>query len=156
MTHKIILEPIGIIHSPYKKKEDIPIQGVFKPQGMATIEVFEKYAQGLKDVEGFSHLMILYFFHKSEDFSLLGKPFLEDKLHGIFAIRSPHRPNHLGVSVVRLLERKGNLLKVGEIDVFDGTPLLDIKPYVPKFDERKDVRIGWLEGKLDHHNSDQI
>ena len=153
---EIILKPIGIIHSPYKKKEDIPIQGVFKPEGMTTIEVFEKYAQGLKDVEGFSHLMILYFFHKSKDFSLQAKPFLEDKLHGIFVIRSPHRPNHLGVSVVRLLERKENILKVGEIDVFDGTPLLDIKPYVPKFDERKDVKIGWLEGKLNYQNRNQL
>ncbi len=152
---KITLEPIGVIHSSYEKKEDIPIQGVFKPEGVGTIEVFEEYGKGLQDVEGFSHLMILYYFHKSKDFSLLGKPFLEDKPHGIFAIRSPHRPNHLGVSVVRLLEREGNLLKVGEIDVFDGTPLLDIKPYVPKFDERKDVKIGWLEGKLNHHNGDQ-
>jgi tRNA-Thr(GGU) m(6)t(6)A37 methyltransferase TsaA len=143
------LESIGIIHSPYQKKEDIPIQGVFKPEGVGSIEVFDQYAEGLTDVEGFSHLLIVYYFHKSKSFSLLGKPFLEDKLHGIFAIRSPHRPNHLGVSVVRLLERDGNTLKVGEIDVFDGTPLLDIKPYVPKFDERKNVKIGWLEGKLD-------
>ena len=142
---QITLEPIGIIHSPYQKKEDIPIQEAFKPEGVGTIEVFEEYAEGLTDVEGFSHLLIIYFFHKSKDFSLLAKPFLEDKLHGIFAIRSPHRPNHLGVSVVKLLERNGNMLKVGEIDVFDGTPLLDIKPYVPKFDERKNVKIGWLE-----------
>lgn len=145
---QITLEPIGIIHSPYQKKEDIPIQGAFKPEGVGTIEVFEEYAEGLTDVEGFSHLLIIYFFHRSKDFSLLAKPFLEDKLHGIFAIRSPHRPNHLGVSVVRLLERNGNILKVGEIDVFDGTPLLDIKPYVPKFDERKNVKTGWLEGLL--------
>jgi tRNA-Thr(GGU) m(6)t(6)A37 methyltransferase TsaA len=142
---QITLEPIGIIHSPYQKKEDIPIQGVFKPEGVGTIEVFDKYAEGLTDVEGFSHIQIIYFFHKSKDYKLLGKPYLEDQLHGIFAIRSPHRPNHLGESVVRLLERKGNLLKVGEIDVFDKTPLLDIKPYVPKFDERKNVKIGWLE-----------
>jgi len=150
---QITLEPIGIIHSPYQKKEDIPIQGAFKPEGVGAIEVFEKYAEGLTDVEGFSHLLIIYFFHKSKDFSLLAKPFLEDKLHGIFAIRSPHRPNHLGVSVVRLLERNGNMLKVGEIDVFDGTPLLDIKPYVPKFDERKNVKIGWLEGLLPRDSS---
>ncbi len=142
---QITLEPIGIIHSPYQKEEDIPIQGIFKPEGVGTIEVYEKYAEGLKDVDGFSHLLIVYFFHKSKDYSLLGKPFLEDKLHGIFAIRSPHRPNHLGVSVVKLLEKKGNILKIGEIDVFDKTPLLDIKPYVPKFDERKNVKIGWLE-----------
>jgi tRNA-Thr(GGU) m(6)t(6)A37 methyltransferase TsaA len=146
MTDKITLEPIGIIHSPYQKKEEnIPIQGTFKPEGVGTIEVYEKYAEGLTDIEGFSHLLIVYFFHKSKDFSLLAKPFLEDKLHGIFAIRSPHRPNHLGVSVVKLIERKGNLLKIGEIDVFDGTPLLDIKPYVPKFDQRNNVKIGWLE-----------
>jgi tRNA-Thr(GGU) m(6)t(6)A37 methyltransferase TsaA len=134
---QIILKPVGIIHSPYKKKEDIPIQGVF-----------EEYAEGLTDLEGFSHIQIIYFFHQSKDFSLLAKPFLEDKLHGIFAIRSPHRPNHLGISVVRLLERSKNKLKIGEIDVFDGTPLLDIKPYVPKFDQRKDVKIGWLEGLI--------
>jgi tRNA-Thr(GGU) m(6)t(6)A37 methyltransferase TsaA len=148
MTHKITIEPIGIIHSPHQKKEDIPIQGAFKPEGVGTVEVFDKYAEGLTDVEGFSHLLIIYYFHKSKGYSLLGKPYLEDKLHGIFAIRSPHRPNHLGVSVVKLIERKGNLLEIGEIDVFDKTPLLDIKPYVPKFDKRKDVRIGWLEGKL--------
>jgi tRNA-Thr(GGU) m(6)t(6)A37 methyltransferase TsaA len=145
---QITLEPIGIIHSPYQKKEDIPIQGVFKAEGVGTIEVFDKYAEGLTDVEGFSHIQIIYFFHKSNDYKLLGKPYLEDQLHGIFAIRSPHRPNHLGVSVVRLLERKGNLLKVGEIDVFDKTPLIDIKPYVPKFDQRKSVKIGWLEKHL--------
>jgi tRNA-Thr(GGU) m(6)t(6)A37 methyltransferase TsaA len=145
---QITLEPIGIIHSPHQKKEDIPIQGAFKPEGVGTVEVFDKYAEGLTDVEGFSHLLIIYYFHKSKGYSLLGKPYLEDKLHGIFAIRSPHRPNHLGVSVVKLIERKGNLLEIGEIDVFDKTPLLDIKPYVPKFDKRKDVRIGWLEGKL--------
>jgi tRNA-Thr(GGU) m(6)t(6)A37 methyltransferase TsaA len=153
MTNTITLEPIGIIHSPYQKKEDIPIQGVFKPEGIGTIEVFDKYAEGLTDIEGFSHIQIVYFFHKSKDYSLLGKPFLEDKLHGIFAIRSPHRPNHLGVSVVKLLERKENLLKIGQVDVFDGTPLLDIKPYVPKFDERKNVRIGWLEGLLPRDSS---
>ncbi len=144
----ITLKPIGIIHSPYHKKEDIPIQGVFKPEGVGTVEVFEEYAEGLTDLEGFSHIQIVYFFHKSKDYSLLAKPFLEDKLHGIFAIRSPHRPNHLGVSVVRLLERKASTLKIGEIDVFDGTPLLDIKPYVPKFDRRKDVKIGWLKGLI--------
>ena len=146
--NKITLEPIGIIHSPYHKKEDIPIQGVFKPEGVGTIEVFEQFAEGLTDIEVFSHIQIIYLFHESTDFSLLAKPFLEDKLHGIFAIRSPHRPNHLGISVVRLLERAGNILKIEEIDVFDGTPLLDIKPYVPKFDERRNVKIGWLEGLL--------
>jgi len=148
MTDKITLKPIGIIHSPYQKKEDFPIQGAFKPEGVGTIEVFEEYAEGLTDIEGFSHLLIVYFFHKSKDYNLLAKPFLEDKLHGIFAIRSPRRPNHLGVSVVKLIERKGNILKIEEIDVFDKTPLLDIKPYVPKFDERKNVKIGWLEGLL--------
>jgi tRNA-Thr(GGU) m(6)t(6)A37 methyltransferase TsaA len=148
MNMQITLKPIGIIHSPYHTKEEIPIQGVFKPEGVGTIEVYEEYAEGLTDVEGFSYIQIIYFFHKSQDSSLLSKPFLEDKLHGIFAIRSPHRPNHLGISVVKLLERKGNVLKTGEIDVFDGTPLLDIKPYVPKFDERKNVKIGWLEGLL--------
>jgi len=146
-TDKIKFEPVGIIHSPYKRMKDIPCQG-YRSKKIGKIEVYKKYEEGLKDVEGFSHLIILYLFHKAKTFSLKAKPFLDDKPKGIFAIRSPYRPNHIGISVVKLLERKGNILKVGEIDVLDGTPLLDIKPYVPKFDIRENVRFGWLEGKL--------
>ena len=143
----IVLKSIGIIRSPYKRKEDIPCQG-YKSNKTGTIKVYKKYAKGLNDVEGFSHLIIIYLFHKAKGYSLLAKPFLENKLHGIFAIRGPNRPNKIGISIVKLLERKGNILKIGNIDVLDGTPLLDIKPYVPKFDVRENVKIGWLKGKL--------
>ena len=144
---RITIEPIGIIHSPYKKVEDIPCQG-YRSKKKGKIEVYKKYEEGLKDVEGFSHLIILYLFHKAKRYALLAKPFLDNKPKGIFAIRGPYRPNHIGLSVVKLLEKKANILKVGNIDVLDGTPLLDIKPYVPRFDVRKNVRYGWLKGKL--------
>lgn len=144
---RIELHPIGKIHSPYKNLKDIPCQG-YKSKKTGKIEVYKKYEKGLKDIEGFSHLIILYLFHRSKTYSLHGVPFLEDKPKGIFAIRSPHRPNHIGISVVSLLKREGNMLTVGEIDVLDGTPLLDIKPYVSRFDVRENARFGWLEEKL--------
>jgi len=141
------IESIGVIYSPYRKIEAIPCQG-YKSDKVGTIEIYKRFETGLQDIEGFSHLIILYLFHKAKRYFLLATPFLENKLHGIFAIRGPYRPNHIGLSVVRLLERKTNILKVGNIDVLDGTPLLDIKPYVPKFDIRENVKFGWLEGKL--------
>ncbi len=144
---EIKIKPIGIIHSPYKRTGDIPCQG-YKSKLTGEIEVFKQYEKGLKDVNGFSHLIILYLFHKAGPYSMHARPFLDDKLKGIFSIRSPHRPNYIGISVVKLLEVKGNILKVGNIDMLDESPLLDIKPYVPEFDIRKDVKKGWLEGKL--------
>jgi tRNA-Thr(GGU) m(6)t(6)A37 methyltransferase TsaA len=152
------LKPIGIIRTPYKKDRDAPYQA-YKSEDVGEIEVFKEYEEGLKDIEGFSHLIILYEFHKSikrsvkkehylESRELLVKPYLDDVPRGVFATRSPNRPNPIGLTVVELLERKGNILKVKGIDMLDGTPLLDIKPYVPKFDKREKVRIGWLESKL--------
>lgn len=145
--NEIILHPIGVIHSPYKKKEDIPCQGC-RSERMGEVEVFSQYAEGLKDVEGFSHLILVYFFHKAAQAKLFAKPFLDDQPKGIFAIRGPSRPNHIGLTVVELLNIKGNHLNVANIDCLDGTPLLDIKPYVPQFDHKENVNIGWLEGKL--------
>lgn len=144
---EIKIKPIGIIRSPYKKVEDIPCQG-YKSDKNGEIEVYKEYEKGLRDVDGFSHLIILYLFHKAKKHSLLAKPFLDDKVKGIFAIRGPRRPNHIGISVVKLFKIKRNILKIGNVDVLDGTPLLDIKPYVPKFDIREKVRFGWLEGKI--------
>lgn len=144
---KIVLNPIGVIYSPYKRMKDIPCQG-YKANKTGEILVYKEYAEGLKDIDGFSHIIILYYFHKAKGYLLRAKPFLDDKPKGIFAIRGPHRPNHIGLSVVKLIERKGNVLKVGDIDVLDGTPLLDIKPYVSKFDVRENIKNGWLEGKL--------
>jgi tRNA-Thr(GGU) m(6)t(6)A37 methyltransferase TsaA len=141
---KIRLKPIGIIHTPYKEPKGMPIQGKFKKGIKGKIEIFPQYKQGLKDIEGFSHLILIYYFDRSKEEKLLGKPFLGDKEHGIFAIRSPHRPNHLGVSIVKLEKVKGNIIIFSEVDMLDNTPLLDIKPYVQYFDSRKCVKSGWI------------
>jgi tRNA-Thr(GGU) m(6)t(6)A37 methyltransferase TsaA len=141
------IRPIGVIHSPFKKREGMPIQP-FRSDKIGRVEVFEKYAAGLKDILGFSHIILIYRFHKSRGYKLLVKPFLDDKKHGLFATRAPFRPNQIGMSVVRLLRQKKNVLFVKGIDALDGTPLLDIKPYVPQFSADKKVRIGWLKSKL--------
>jgi len=139
--------PIGVIHTPFKCKKDAPIQP-FKSKAIGKVEVFMKYKDGLCDIEGFSHLILIYKFHKSKGYCLKVKPFLDDGLHGLFATRYPRRPNQIGLTVVKLLKRKGNILFVKGIDVIDGSPLLDIKPYVPAFGPKEKVRIGWLEGKI--------
>jgi tRNA-Thr(GGU) m(6)t(6)A37 methyltransferase TsaA len=113
---KIFMTPIGIIHSPYKQIEGIPIQGKFKPEAKAYIELKEDYAPGFRDLDGFSHAVIIYHFHKSQKEEIIGKPFLEDKEHGIFAIRSPHRPNHIGLSVVKIEEIADNKLHFSEFN----------------------------------------
>jgi len=144
---KLKFKPIGIIHSPYKTKKEIPCQG-YKTNKIGTIKVYKKYVKGLKDIEGFSHIWILYCFHKAEKYKPLVKPFLDNKKHGLFATRYFNRPNPIGISLVGLVKREDNVLIIKGIDVLDKTPLLDIKPYVPKFDSRKNVKIGWLKGKL--------
>jgi tRNA-Thr(GGU) m(6)t(6)A37 methyltransferase TsaA len=123
----------------------MPIQGTFRKGVKGTIRLFPEYHEGLKDIEGFSHLVLIYSFHRSNETKLRGRPFLEDAEHGIFAIRSPHRPNHLGFSIVKLEHVRGNTITFSEVDMVDGTPLLDIKPYVPYFDARKRVQCGWIE-----------
>ena len=143
--NKITLYPIGLIHSPYKESKDIPIQGRFKDNVEAWLELKDKYVMGLKDLEKFSHAILLYYFHKSNRETVEGKPFLEDDAHGIFAIRSPHRPNHIGFSVVKIQRIQGNKLYFTQVDMIDETPILDIKPYVKHFDSRKNVISGWLD-----------
>jgi len=147
------MHPIGKIHSPYKESKNIPIQGKYKDDVEAWIELKEKYVKGLKDLDEFSHCILIYYFHKSNKETIEGKPFLEDKKHGIFAIRSPHRPNHIGLSIVKIKRIQKNKLYFTEIDMIDGTPLLDIKPYVKYFDNREDVISGWLEK---HFNKGKI
>ena len=142
---KILVSPVGVIHSPYKTVKDMPIQGKFKAGVNAWVELKRKYRPGLKDLDGFSHAIIIYYFHKSRKEQVLGKPFLEDKVHGIFAIRSPHRPNHIGLSVVKIETVRDNRLYFSEVDVLDKTPVLDIKPYVRYFDVRGNVRSGWVD-----------
>ena len=145
MKKTIKVKPIGIIHTPYKEPKGIPIQGKFKRGVTGMARVFPEYKAGLKDIEGFSHIILIYYFNRSEEEQLTGKPFLENTEHGIFAIRSPHRPNHIGLSIVKLKGVKGNTVTFSEVDVLDGTPLLDIKPYVSRFDSRKNVKNGWVE-----------
>lgn len=142
---QITLNPIGIIHSPYKESKDIPIQGRFKDDVSAYVELRDGYVKGLKDLDKFSHAILIYHFHKSLKENIVGKPFLENNFHGIFAIRSPHRPNHIGFSVVKIQRIQGNKLYFTEVDIIDGTPLLDIKPYVRYFDSRETAISGWLE-----------
>jgi len=113
------------------------------------VEVFPEYAEGLKDVEGFSHIVLIYHFHLSRKSSLTVKPYLDSRLRGVFATRSPSRPNPIGISVVRLNRVEGPVLHIQDIDIVNGTPLLDIKPYVPEFDLNEHVRIGWLEGLIE-------
>lgn len=138
------LKSIGIIRVSPQDKEAL---GEKDPSAISEIEVFRKYQEGLKDVEGFSHLILLYLFHKSKSHSLHVRPHLDTSLRGIFATRSPDRPNRIGLSVVELLERNGNKLKVKGLDAEDNTPLLDIKPYTPK-ERIENIKIGWLEGKI--------
>jgi len=152
MTDKlfhIAYHPIGTIHSPFKEPKGTPIQPV-AAQGVAgTVEVLADYGEGLKDLEGFSHIVLLYHFHLSRDYKLLVTPFLDDVPRGLFATRAPKRPNPIGLSVVRLVSVEGNILHIRNVDIVDGTPLLDIKPFVPYFEPQDGVRFGWLEGKSD-------
>jgi tRNA-Thr(GGU) m(6)t(6)A37 methyltransferase TsaA len=141
----IAMEPIGVIHSPHTDPDRTPIQAALAAGCRGTIEVFEEYVDGLKDIEGFSHLHILFYFHRAHSAGLVVKPFLDDQDRGVFATRSPNRPNSIGLSIVELLERRGNLLDVDGLDMLDGTPLLDIKPYTTRFDERTTTRDGWTE-----------
>ena len=140
--------PIGIIHTPYKSPAGTPIQPPASKGVEADVEVFEKYAEGLTDLGEFSHIYLIYHFHRSKKFSLKVKPFLDNETHGLFATRAPSRPNSIGLSIVRLTGIKENILHVKNIDVLDGTPLLDIKPYVPEFDIRKVSKIGWMDKKI--------
>ena len=142
-AREIELSPIGIIHSPFREKEGMPLQSV-RSQEVGILQVFREYELGLQDIEGFTHLIILYYFHLEPETGLLVKSCLEESVHGVFATRSPKRPNHIGISTVELIGREGNLLRVSGIDVLDGTPLLDIKPYVPRIDDRAEARSGWL------------
>lgn len=145
MKEKIEIKPIGIIHTLYKEPKGIPIQGKFEKGVTGRIELFPEYQQGLKDLEGFSHIILVYYFDRSKDEKLVSRPFLEDEPHGIFAIRSPHRPNHIGVSIVELKKIEDNIVTFSEVDMLDNTPLLDIKPYVSHFDSRENVKNGWLD-----------
>lgn len=142
-TARVQYEPIGVIHSEHAKAEETPIQPAFSRGCKGTAEVFPQFEEGLRDIEGFSHLIMLYHLHLAREVSLVVTPFLEDRSRGIFATRYPCRPNPIGMSVVRLAGREGARLFLEDIDILDGTPLLDIKPFVPKFDAPFGARSGW-------------
>lgn len=148
MMTTIEYHPIGVIHTPFTQAEGTPIQPVAPGADVeAMVEVFPEYAEGLTGLEGFSHITLLFHLHRSGKPSLTVKPFLDDQLRGVFATRAPSRPNGLGLSVVRLTRVEGRFLHVREIDILDGAPLLDIKPYAPVFDIRPEASSGWLAGK---------
>ena len=138
-------QPIGIVHTPFKEQAVTPIQGVFSPDSTGEVEIFPQYVAGLKDISGFSYIILIYHFHLSRGFSLVKRPFLDNEDKGIFSIRHYERPNPIGISVVRLDRVEGNRLTIGGIDIVDGTPLLDIKPYVHDFDARQTDKNGWYE-----------
>jgi tRNA-Thr(GGU) m(6)t(6)A37 methyltransferase TsaA len=145
--------PIGVIHSPFLQRQGMPIQAAFAEGVSGTVELQPQYVDGLKDLDGFSHIVLLYHFHLSEGYRLQVRPFLDEQVHGLFAMRAPNRPNAIGISVVRLERVEGTKLTVSGLDVVDGTPLLDIKPYVPQFDDRADARIGWLKKRIQQARS---
>ena len=139
------MKAIGTIHTPYASLEGMPIQPAGAAGVKGTVEVFEEYRAGLKDLDGFSHVILLYHFHRSEGFNLQVVPFLDTASRGLFATRAPRRPNPIGLSVVQLDRIENGVLYVQNVDMLDGTPLLDIKPYVPELDSQARVRTGWLE-----------
>jgi len=146
---EISYRPIGIISSPYKETKGTPIQTTGARGVGSTIEILPECAEGLKDLDGFSHIILIYHFHLSRGYSLTVKPFLDDTPRGVFATRAPKRPNSIGFSVVRLVKIEGTTLYIEDVDIVDSTPLLDIKPYVPEFDAKEAERIGWLAGRAE-------
>ena len=145
MNKKIEFSQIGVIHSPFKEQKNIPIQASFGKDIEASCELFKEYADGLKDLDGFSHAILIYYFHKCKEEETTAKPYLENEEHGIFAIRGPYRPNKIGFSIVKIKSIIGNTIHFTEVDMLDGTPLLDIKPYVAHFDSRKNTKAGWID-----------
>ena len=146
MSTEFMMRAIGVIRTPFTETQGMPIQPAFS-QAAGRVEVFTEYAEGLQDLETFSHVILIYALHRSNGYALRVKPYLDDVAHGLFATRYPGRPNPIGLSIVHLLSRRENLLEVEGIDVLDGTPLLDIKPYVPDFDSRADARAGWYDSR---------
>jgi tRNA-Thr(GGU) m(6)t(6)A37 methyltransferase TsaA len=141
---QVTYEPIGVVHSPFKERKGMPIQPTGGKGIAGTVEVFPEFAEGLKDLAGFSHVFLLYYFHRVHETKLTVTPFMDVVPRGVFATRAPVRPNPIGLSVVKLVRVDGNVLHIENLDILDGTPLIDIKPYVPEFDEHPADRIGWL------------
>ncbi|MDA3813887.1 MAG: tRNA (N6-threonylcarbamoyladenosine(37)-N6)-methyltransferase TrmO [Candidatus Cloacimonetes bacterium] len=150
---EIIVKPIGIIHSPFKEREGMPIQPIGAKGIKGKIEIFSEFQDGLKDLNGFSNIILIFNFHLSENFKMLVKPFMENTIRGVFATRAPCRPNQIGMSIVKLERVEDNVLHISNVDIVDGTPILDIKPYVKRIDCVESEKIGWLEKKVDKFDS---
>lgn len=146
---EIRYKPIGIIHTPFKEPVGTPIQPSAAKGVEGTVIVFPEYVEGLEDLENFSHIILVYHFHLSKGYSLKVTPYMDTRSHGVFSTRAPSRPNPIGISTVRLLRIEENILYVKDVDIVDGTPLLDIKPYVPDFDVYNAFKIGWLENNVE-------
>ncbi|MFM2292508.1 MAG: hypothetical protein RIS29_2321 [Bacteroidota bacterium] len=144
-----IINPIGIIRTPHTDVKNMPIQPIAAEGICGTIEVFPEFAAGLKDIEGFSHITLLYRFHQIKGYELEVVPFMDTEKHGIFSTKAPKRPNAIGLSTVKLIKVEGNILHIEQVDMLDGTPLIDIKPFYPRYDNRENVSIGWLEKNRD-------
>ena len=140
------MKPIGTIHSPFTSLQDMPIQPKGAKDTIGTIEINEEYQEGLQDLDGFSHIYLLYNFHEAARTDLIVTPFMDTTPRGVFSTRSPLRPNHIGLSIVELVGVEKNLIKVRGIDILNGTPLLDVKPYIEHFDAVQGSRSGWMKG----------
>jgi tRNA-Thr(GGU) m(6)t(6)A37 methyltransferase TsaA len=149
MFSEIRFKPIGTVRSPFTEPRGTPIQPGAAPEAVGVVELLPEYQAGLEDLEGFSHIILIYLCHRATSWALKVKPFLDDREHGVFATRAPARPNPIGLSVVRLERIEGTRLHIREVDIVDSTPLLDIKPYVPRFDTRAGATSGWLTDNLD-------
>jgi tRNA-Thr(GGU) m(6)t(6)A37 methyltransferase TsaA len=145
MSENIVYRPIGVIRSEHTEPERTPIQPVYCEGCQGRAEVLPEFAAGLRDLESFSHIYLVYHLHKADGPRLVVKPFLQDVERGVFATRAPCRPNPIGLSIVKLVRREGNILHLDGVDVLDGTPLLDIKPYTFRFDCIESARNGWQE-----------
>lgn len=145
---KLTLTPIGVIHSPHRQMEGTPIQPGMAKVVVGSIELFDEFAAGLKDLAGFDRIWLLFWFHQAGPARMSVKPFLDSQKRGLFATRAPSRPNPIGLSNVRLLAVEDSILRVADLDILDGTPLLDIKPCVPGFDYIEASHCGWLDAVL--------
>ena len=146
---EIIFEQIGTIYTPFTTRDGMPIQSKGAKGVKGEVLIKEAFAKGLKDLDGFSHIILLYYFHKSKGYELETKPFLDDTKRGVFATRAPKRPNAIGMSVVKLLEINENTLLIEGVDILNETPLIDIKPYITDFDQHKIEKTGWIKDKTE-------
>jgi tRNA (adenine37-N6)-methyltransferase len=146
---EIIIKPIGMIFTPHSDIKNMPIQPIAAEGVVGCIKMQPEYVAGLKDLEGFSHITLIYHFHKITGYELMVTPFMDNEQHGIFATKAPKRPNTIGISTVKLLGVQGDILKIEQVDMLNETPLIDIKPFYPRYDNRENVSIGWLEKNKD-------